>query len=207
MNADLLDQRFLANNALRSYPQPNRTIHIQNISIMPKSTGQAKFKSTLTKSASGWYFLTVSAEIANRFKTDARTRRVVCTLNESHTFQCALLGIGKGEFAIAVSKPLRQKLAVTEGSIMTIWLEKDTSRYGLPMPEELNEVMCQDPEGDRFFHALTPGNQRLIIHIVDSVKNVDKRIHFALLTMEHLKASDGKFVYDALHKSLRRPLI
>jgi hypothetical protein len=174
--------------------------------MMSKPKG-VKLKSALTRSASGWYYLTVSAEIANRFKTDARTRRVVCTLNESHTFQCALLGNGKGEFSIGISKPLREKLGVTEGSIVAIRLEKDTSRYGLPMPEELEEVMRQDPEGDRLFHALTPGNQRLIIRVVDSVNDIDRRIHYALKAMEHLKDSKGKFIYDELQNALKPPAV
>jgi len=154
-----------------------------------------------------WHIVRVPRKIAVRLGIRGNTRRVVCTLNDAESFQCGLMPDGNGEFFISLSKKLRDKLRVAEGDEIAVELRKDESKYGLPMPEELAEVMHQDSEGDRLFHALKPGNQRLVIRMIDAVTDIDKRIHRALVTMKYLKKTDGKFVYDELQTALKRPII
>ena len=74
------------------------------------------------------------------------------------------------------------------------------------MPAELKEVLNQDPDGDRLFHALTAGKQRSMIFFIGKFKDVDKRIHSALIFIEHLKNNDGKIVPQALQSELKRPI-
>lgn len=163
-------------------------------------------KATLTRTKSGWYFLRFPKAVGLKFQTDPKTRRVVCTLNSAHTFQCALLP-NKDEFCIGVNKSIREKLGLEDGSIVKIKLEADTSKYGAPMPEELAEVLNQDPDGDRMFHSLTAGKQRSLIYWVSTVKDVDKRIHLALIMLKHLQDNDGKIDSDKLYKEWKRPMI
>ena len=73
------------------------------------------------------------------------------------------------------------------------------------MPAEFNEVLKQDREADKYFHALTPGKQRSILYWVGHEKDVDKRIQVSLIFIEHLKRNDGKIVHDALTDELKRP--
>ena len=162
-------------------------------------------QATLTRSGTGWYFLNFPPEIGELFETGSPTRRVVCTLNESHTYQCALMP-NKGVFSIGVSKVIREKLGLAEGDLVKVRLEQDTSTYGAPMPEEFQEVLNQDDEGDRLFHALTAGKQRSLIYLIGGVKNIDKRIHLALTVLEHLKKNDGNVVGDKLHEEMKRPI-
>ncbi|MBC7899530.1 MAG: DUF1905 domain-containing protein [Saprospiraceae bacterium] len=162
-------------------------------------------ETVLTRSASGWYFLHISPEIARRFETDGKTRRVVCTLNESHTFQCALMP-NKGRFTIGVSQPVRKKLDLNDGDMVTVQLEPDKSRYGMPMPEDFAEVLRQDQEGDRLFHGLTSGMQRSLLYLIANPKDIDKRIHLGLIVLEHLKDNGGKIDVEQLHEDIKRPL-
>lgn len=189
-----LGELFSLHAARRSFP---------SAFMIPKKP--VSLKSTLTKSASGWYYLTISPEIAKRFETDPKTRRVVCTLNGSHSFQCALLP-NRGQFCIGISKPIREKLQLHEGSTVMVRLQKDTSKYGGPMPEEFDEVLRQDAEGDRLFHALTAGMQRSLLYMIGSVKNIDKRIHLGLIVLEHLKENGGKVVAEQLQHDIKRPI-
>jgi uncharacterized protein YdeI (YjbR/CyaY-like superfamily) len=55
------------------------------------------------------------------------------------------------------------------------------------MPEELSEVLCQDPDADAVFQNLTDGNKRGIIYLVTLLKTSDKRIERALIIAEKLK--------------------
>jgi bifunctional DNA-binding transcriptional regulator/antitoxin component of YhaV-PrlF toxin-antitoxin module len=168
----------------------------------PKSV---RLTSLLRKSRTGWYFLDVSAEIARRFETDPKTRRVVCTLNEQHTFQCAL-SPNKGTFTIGVNSEIRRKLNLSEGDEVVIELIEDTSKYGAPMPEDFEEVLRQDPEGDRLFHALTAGMQRSLLYYIGNVKNVDRRIELGLIVLRHLKENGGKVIGDRLQEDVKRPI-
>ena len=168
-----------------------------------------KFKTVLTRSAgheSGWYFIHVGGEIGEKFEKKDGSRRVVCTINGSETFQCALLP-ADGDFVIVVNKTKRTKLGLADGDKITVELSPDVSKYGLPMPEELDEVLKQDPHGDRLFHALTPGKQRSMLYLIGKVKDIDRRIHTALICLDHLKRNDGKILGEELHEELKRPLI
>lgn len=164
-----------------------------------------KLRSVLRRSKTGWYFLDVLPEIAKRFETDPKTRRVVCTLNDAHTFQCAL-SPNKGVFTIGVNTAIRKKLNLNHGDTVSITLEPDTSKYGAPMPDDFAEVLRQDDEGSRLFHALTGGMQRSLIYMIAAVKNVDRRIHLGLVVVEHLKENDGKVVVERLSEEIKRPI-
>jgi len=175
---------------------------------MAKAVKAVKFSAVLDSSdnGSGWHFVRVSREIGERFPaTDGKSRRVVCTLNGKEQFQCALMPSG-GEFYIMVNKEIRTRLKIYSGNSVDVALKLDDSKYGMAMPEELQEVMRQDPEGNKLFHALTPGKQRSLIWQVGKGKDVDLRIHRALIIMEHLKDNDGKVDGEKLYHEMKRPL-
>ncbi|MGI8811336.1 MAG: YdeI/OmpD-associated family protein [Pyrinomonadaceae bacterium] len=175
---------------------------------MAKTSNPVKFTAPLETSeyAAGWHFISVSREIGERFQTDGRTRRVVCTLNGKLSIQCALMPSG-GSFFILVSKKVRTAVGIEAGDTVKLSLVPDTSKYGLPMPEEFAEALAQDLDGDRLFHILTPGKQRSLIFAVTSGKDVDRRIHRALIIVEHLKDNDGKIDNKKLYHELQRPLM
>lgn len=131
-------------------------------------------------------------------------KRVVCTLNEKVEFQCALVPKGEGIYCVVVNKKTRDQLGLKEGSSVKVHIRKDESEYGLPMPEEMAEVLAQDEEGNRLFHALTPGKLRTLLYIVGNVKNSDARITKSLVIVEHLKANGGKINYRQLHEELKK---
>jgi hypothetical protein len=166
-----------------------------------------KFKTKLIRSPgyeSGWHFVHVDAKIGNKFEKKDGSRRVVCTINDSECFQCALLP-SDGNFVIIVNKVKRTRLGIADGDRISVELALDESKYGLPMPEELEEVLNQDPEGDRLFHSLTAGKQRSMLYFIGKIKDIDQRIHNALVVVEHLKKNDGKIVNDQLQAELKRP--
>jgi hypothetical protein len=160
----------------------------------------------LTKSTNEWggFYFPVPRNVAEQFEVRNGTRRVICTANGKLTFQCAVLPHSKG-FYIGTNKSIRDTLGITEGDKVMLELTADESKYGCPMPEEFQEVLNQDPEGDKHFHALTPGKQRSILYYVGSMKDVDKRIETALKVIDHLKRNDGKLVHGALHDELKPP--
>ena len=148
------------------------------------------------------YHIKVPKAIAMHF-LDLRDKRVVATLNDSLTFQCAIMPAGDGVHFININKKIRDQLQLKEGSKINVSLKKDESEYGLPFPEELKELLTQDKEGNRLFHALTPGKQRNMIYAVGQVKNTDLRIHRAMIIMQHLKKNKGKIDFRELNREIR----
>lgn len=148
--------------------------------------------------------LRVPVRVAERFG-EGKTRRVFCRLNDGEEFQCAILHRGKDLFLVTVNKKLRDELKLEFGEEVGITLRKDETEYGLPMPEELRELFRQDREGDKLFHALTRGKQRILLFIIGSAKDPEKRIFRAITVVNHLKANKGSINYRQLGESLKRP--
>jgi hypothetical protein len=176
---------------------------------MAKAVKTVKFKTTLDSSGngSGWHFISVSRVVGEKFPAqDGRSRRVVCALNGKAEFQCALMPSG-GEFFIMVNKEIRARLAILSGHTVEVSLRSDESKYGMAMPAELEEVLKQDPDGDRLFHELTAGKRRSLMWIVGKGKDEDTRIHRALVVVGHLNDNGGKIMGEKLQQELKRPKI
>jgi hypothetical protein len=144
----------------------------------------------------------VPLRIAKQLVGDGE-RRVVCTLNNATEYQCAMIPHGNGSLVITVNKKLRDTLGLSFGSEVNVTLRKDTSTYGLPLPEELQVLFQQDAEGRRLFHGLTRGRQRTLLYIIGSVKSTEKRIARAIAVIEHLKGNKGTINYKQLNRSIR----
>ena len=171
-----------------------------------RSNAGLRFTSVLERSDNklwGGHFR-VPARIAKKL-IDGESRRVLCSLNDIAERQCALIPFGNGAFVITVNKGLRDKLRLTFGMEVQVELRKDTSVYGLPMPEEFQEILRQDKEGNALFHALTRGRQRTLLYIIGSAKSPEKRMVRAIAVVRHLKANKGKINYKELGASLKRP--
>ena len=148
------------------------------------------------------YHIKVPKPIAAHF-LEMGDKRVVCRLNDTMEFQCAIMPAGEGVYFININKKIRDQLKLKEGSKLVVHLEKDNSEYGLPFPEELKELLDQDKEGNKLFHALPPGKQRNLIYVVGQVKNSDLRIHRAMVVIGHLKKNSGKINFRQLNQELR----
>jgi hypothetical protein len=148
------------------------------------------------------FYIVVPNEQAKPF-IDGNYRRVVCTLNGTLEFQCALMPKGDGHFFININKKIRDKLRLQESSQVQVSLRKDESEFGLPMPEEFAEVLRQDEEGNRYFQALTPGKQRNLLYISGQPKTSEVRLKRALVLVEHLKGNHGKIDFKRLGLDLK----
>lgn len=148
------------------------------------------------------YHVKVPGPIAKHF-LDQGDKRVVCKLNDSLDIQCAIMSAGEGVYFINLNKKIRDQLNLKEGSKVSVHLEKDNSEFGLPFPDELEEVLAQDKAGKEYFYKLTPGRQRNIIYGVSQVKNPDLRIHRAMIMINHLKKNKGKIDFRQLNAELK----
>ncbi|HTK82535.1 MAG TPA: YdeI/OmpD-associated family protein, partial [Bacteroidota bacterium] len=150
-----------------------------------KSKGEDQgipFKSVLERSDNKLWnaHVRVPSPVVKRLEQQ-NSRRVVCSLNGWKPYQTAILPFGNGISIVRVNKKLRHGLGIEFGDTVKVVLKPDTSEYGLPVPEELRVLFLQDEDGSKLFHALTPGKQRTLLYIVDSVKSPEKRISRAVV--------------------------
>ena len=157
----------------------------------------AKFDSPL------WGFHVKVPEVVTAHFLKEKKKRVVCTLNGSTTFQAALMPNRNGYHFININKETRDKLKLRIGSEVQVELKKDESKYGLPLPEEMEVLLQQDPEGDQLFHALTPGKQRTLLYLIGKPKRSETRLKKAVVIIEHLKANLGKVDFRRLNEDMK----
>ena len=118
------------------------------------------FKGTLAKNDDHLYnyHIVVPEETVAKLKEN-KIDRFLCSINKGKSFHSSLIPAGNNEYFIKVNKEIRQEYGLNTGTICSLIINLDNSQYGIPMPEEMSELLNQDSEGDTFFHNLTPGKQ------------------------------------------------
>ncbi|MTI20549.1 DUF1905 domain-containing protein [Fulvivirga sp. RKSG066] len=161
------------------------------------------FKTTLEKFESNvWGFhLPVAEQYAEPF-VEGDDKRVKCVINEELTLHCALMP-RNNEYFILMNKKNIDKLGLAIGQTVDVQLEKDTSEYGMPMPDSFRMLLDQDEEGNDYFHKLTPGKQRTLIYIVGKVKNIDSQLNKGLAILYHLTSRQGKLDFKILNETIK----
>lgn len=132
-------------------------------------------------------------------------KRVICSINGSDEFQCALRHRGKNLYLVTVNQKLRKHLELDFGDRVCVALRKDESRYGHAVPEELLAVFRNDREGRKRFDALVIGKQRTLLYIINAVKSSEKRLFRAVAIVEHLKSNGGQINYRLLSEAMKDP--
>ena len=166
---------------------------------MPEPTIEFETQLERKPSSLSWNFtIEVPLEIANQFIAKDN-RRVICTLNEAHEFHAALMPNGNGGFFIIINSEIRKKLKLGETAALLVQLKKDKSKYGIHLPEEMEELLLVDEAGSHFFHQLTPGKQRSLLHIIGKPKSAAIRLKKAVVVLDFLKTNNGKLDFKLLN--------
>jgi len=162
------------------------------------------FRAELQQLDSGvWYYaVRVPDNVATAYR-EAKTKRIECTVNEVHTFQCAFTPVKTGEYFINLNKEIRTKLRIQLGDEVTLSIRPDESKYGLPMPEEFQALLDIDEEGSRVFHSLMAGKQRTLLHLIGKPKSEEIRIKKAMVVNEYLKEVNGKLDFKELNHAFK----
>ncbi len=163
-----------------------------------------EFKSILDDFNSNlWgHHFSVPKDIGEKF-CEGDNRRVICQLNGTVEFQCALMPNKAKGYFINVNKEIRTKLNLKVGDQCVLKLTKDNSKYGLPVPEEFTELLYQDPEGEKIFHSLTMGKQRSLIYIIAKPKRAETRLNKAIVILDFLKENNGALDFKMLNQAFK----
>ena len=162
------------------------------------------FKTTIGRLENNVYtdHILIPKNVYDKLTLDGN-KRVLCTVNDYAYFHAGLMPTGQGDYYIILNKARMKAFDLEVGSEVEISLEKDTSKYGMKMPTEFEEVLATDKEGTKWFEHLTDGKKRNLIHMVSTVKNTDLRITKSLIILEHLKANSGQLDFKELNEAMK----
>lgn len=109
------------------------------------------------------------------------------SLNGGNPWHGGVVSLGNETGYIAVKSKILKDLHVGEDDFVEVTLAEDNTEYGMEFPEELAEVLRQDPEAEIRFLGLTMSKRRYIIYYIAQVKSSVKRIERAWFLMNNLK--------------------
>ena len=148
------------------------------------------------------YHVKVPHAISKKIKEE-KIIRFLCQINDGEMFHASLMPAGESLFFIKINKELRKKHKLTLNDSLMICLQEDESKYGMPLPKEMEELFLLDPEGNGYFHKLTAGKQRGLLYLVGNVKNSNKRTEKSFIILEHLKEQKGTLDFKILHQDFK----
>ena len=146
--------------------------------------------------------LKIPTEIAERI-IQSSGNRVLCTLNEKVTYPCGILTKATGEYFVNISKENRKKAGIGSSQTIHVSLEPDTSKYGMPMPDEMQAAMDIEMEGTKYFDLLSPGKQRSLIYMVSKPKSAEIRIKKWLVILQYLEEVNGQLDFKELNLAFK----
>jgi hypothetical protein len=144
----------------------------------------------------------VSDLVANEIK-EQRFKRFICSLNDEVSFHCALLSMGNGLYFINVNKEIQKKLKVGFGAGVKVNLREDKSKYGIPLPEEMKELINQDDQVNQVFHSLSEGKQRSLLYVIGKPKTSKTRLKKAVLIARYLVSMNGNLDFRELNNYIK----
>ncbi len=123
------------------------------------------------------HILIIPQEIIEDINQKGRLR-VEGTMNGA-PFALAIQNLKTGERYFSMSNALRRAAKVQLNEPVKVEFHLvDPNK--LDIPEELEAVLAEDPEGKAVFDEMTIGTKRGLVHYITSVKNIDSRVKRAL---------------------------
>lgn len=128
----------------------------------------------------------------------APDKRVKCSFENGIVHYAAMLPSKNSYHFILLNKDIVKKMKWSQGDTIEVKMEKADLKYGIPICEELEAVLEADPEGSEYFHTLTMGAQRTLIHVINKYKNPQLRLDRSIILMRHLCLRNGNLDFKIL---------
>jgi Domain of unknown function (DUF1905) len=146
-------------------------------------------------------YLPLPDEVYSEMIKVAPDKRVRCMFGDIEHY-CAMMPKDGSHF-IMINKPMMTKLGWAIGDTVTIQIEKQELKYGIPITEEMEEVLNTDYEGSEYFYALKPGAQRSLIHVINKYKSSQLRIDRSIILLQHLVLRKGNLDFKILQQNFK----
>ena len=109
-------------------------------------------------------------------------------------YRGSLANMGVGCHILGLTKEIRKQLGKSFGDTIAVTLEKDTEERKVEIPDDIAEILNQNPGYRSFFDSLSYTNRKEYIHWIESAKKEETRSNrlaqLQLRLERHLKFSD-----------------
>jgi hypothetical protein len=136
------------------------------------------------------FYVEVPGELLEKSKKPDQplfSQRFLISLNGQPEWHGGVVSLGNNTGYITVKTTILKELGLHLGDAVQVGLSPDNSEYGMEFPEELQELLRQDPEAENRFNQLPMSKRRYIIGYVNQVKSSQKKIERALMLLTNLK--------------------
>lgn len=133
----------------------------------------------------------------------APDKRVKCSFENGFVHYAAMSPSKNSYHYILLNKDIIKKMNWSLGDTIEVIIEKAELKYGIPICEELEAVLEADPEGSVYFHALTVGAQRSLIHVINKYKNSQLRLDRSIILLRHLCLRQGNLDFKILNANFK----
>lgn len=133
----------------------------------------------------------------------APDKRVKCTFTNGFVHYAAMSPSKNSYHYILLNKDIVKKMNWNLGDSIEVQIEKADLKYGIPICEELQAVLDEDAEGSDYFHKLTIGAQRSLIHVINKYKNPQLRLDRSIILMRQLCLRGGNLDFKILQVNFK----
>lgn len=117
----------------------------------------------------GWTYIEVPAEYAEKLKPGNRKSFRVCGKLDDHAIKSvALMPMGEGDFIMPLNAEIRKGIGKRKGAKLSVKIEVDDSP--IKLSDDLLDCLSDEPKALEFFQKLTPGHQKYFSNWIESAK-------------------------------------
>ena len=148
----------------------------------------------------GWTYIEVPADIAQKLKRDKKSFRVKGKLDNYPIKGVALLPMGDGNFIMPLKVQLRKGIGKRDGAILMVELEVDNAAF--VFDKDFMACLKDEPAAINYFKKLPKSHQHYFSKWIEGAKTEEtkaKRIAMAINALakemgfpQMLRASQGK---------------
>ncbi len=149
------------------------------------------------------HHIPIPADVCAAMLKQAPDKRVKCSFDNGFVHYAAMSPSKNSYHYILLNGDIMKKMKWNLGDTIEVKIEKADLKYGIPICEELEAVLNSDPEGSDFFHALTIGAQRSLIHVINKYKNPQLRLDRSIILMRHLCLRGGHLDFKILTENFK----
>jgi hypothetical protein len=125
----------------------------------------------------GWTYILIPAEVAEQLNPGSRKGfRVKGRLDKLLVSALALLPMGGGDFIIPLNGKMRKKLGKGKGDKIQLEMALDDNPDPVPMPEDFEACLADEPDAKTFFYQMPRSHQRYYIKWINSAKTEQTRV-------------------------------
>lgn len=134
--------------------------------------GKRKFIAEILSNESGGMYVIIPFDVEQEY---GKKRVKILAKIETELYRGSLVRMGSPDHILLIRKDIRAKIDKTVGDIVKIEVEEDTTPRVVKVPNDLQELLNQNPEEKTFFKSLSYTHQKEYVQWIESAKRAETR--------------------------------